>query len=450
MDALLRQHSRSSTVLSHAHSTPTSRAAQRQTEKGDGEGEDEEDGSPESKAAVKAEKGEGTPASASSSKKKSSLMSRLSAGLLGKSSANDSAEETPVGAGIAALIKEEGKANYDDAWYQRWSTRLGKDGLATTKVATNGKPYERRLHVDSRNLTIEIRGGKAGATGVLLDDLVDVRQGLDSPEFHKFCSRFKRDVPPELSKRSVVLKTPSRTFSFLFSSESQRDTVAHFVVYLLRSKNRGIMAAGPAAQSERAPKDGLGKASYPNRSSYEGQFQNYLRHGHGALTLSDGTKYESEWKNDERHGKGKEFWADGTVFAGTYVKGMRSGHGVMTWPEGSKYTGQFERGRANGEGELVRTDGSVYQGRFLEDCMACEGHMKWRDGVEYKGQFAGNRREGFGKMVWTTGRWKNYEGHWKDGVQHGHGTLIDRSDVEFSGTFAGGKLEKWDDDVVCS
>lgn len=413
---------------------------------------EEKDGShstPEKKASESPTKADGTPGSTAG--RRTSFISRLSQSfhtLAGKASAEE-AEDVPTGEGLAALLKEEADRQYDDAWYQRWSLRLSKDGLACTKVATNGKPYERRLHVDSRNLTIEIRGGRAGATGVLLDDLVDLRRGLHSQEFEKFQARFKRDiVPPELSRGAAVFKTPSRTFSFLFSSEVQRDTVCHFVVYLLRSKNRGMMAAGPASKNEQAPKQGHGKASYSNRSAYEGEFQNYMRNGHGTLTLSDGTKYECDWKNDERHGKGKEFWADGTVFAGVYVKGMRSGLGVMTWPEGSKYSGQFERGRANGEGELVRTDGSVYKGIFLEDCMSGEGKMRWKDGVEYSGEFVANRREGFGKMAWTSGRWKSYEGHWKDGVQHGHGTLIDRNDSEFSGTFAAGKLEKWDDDVA--
>lgn len=391
--------------------------------------------------------------SSPSRKKSTSFISRLSSGVFGRAATEDGKANQDStrgqGEGLASMMQEAAKLNHDDAWYQRWSERLSKDGLPCTKVATNGKPYERRLHVDSRNLTIEIRGGRGGSTGVLLDDLVDVRQGLCSPEFDKFCSRFKRDiVPPELSKRAAVMETPNRTFSFLFSTEAQRDTVGHFVVYLLKIKKRGVMAPGPVARTEQAPKTGSGKCTYQNKSAYEGQFQQYMRHGFGTLTLSDGTKYECEWKNDERHGKGKETWADRTVFEGTYVKGMRNGHGVMTWPEGSRYSGQFERGRANGEGELVRTDGSIYRGRFSEDCMAGEGHMLWKDGVEYTGQFAANRREGFGKMVWTSGRWKSYEGYWKEGVQHGHGTLIDQTDSEFSGTFNNGKLEKWDEETL--
>lgn len=340
---------------------------------------------------------------------------------------------------------------HDDAWYGHQLIRLQKDGVQCTKVATNGKPYERRLHVDSRNLTIEIRGGRGGSTGVLLDDLVDVRKGLSSPEFEQFYSRIiknKKDGAPltALSDRALVLQTPHRTFSFLMPTSTNQQTVGFCILFLLKSKNRGMMASGPSKVSSKGPKEGFGKATYPNRSTYEGQFQNHLRHGTGTLILSDSTKYESEWRLDERHGEGKEFCPDGTSFTGKYVKGMRHGCGVMTWPEGSRYSGQFERGRANGEGELLRTDGSVYRGHFSEDCMSGEGCMQWRDGVEYVGQFSQNRREGYGKMNWSSGRWKCYTGQWKDGLQHGEGTLANHSDQEFKGVFRQGKLDRWEDD----
>merc|ERR1712070_516880 len=107
----------------------------------------------------------------------------------------------------------------------------------------------------------------------------------------------------------------------------------------------------------------------------------------------------------------------------------------MTWTEGSRYSGMFERGRANGHGELIRTDGSVYTGQFQQDCMAGEGHIRWKDGIEYRGEFAANRRDGHGKMVWTSGKWKSYEGSWKDGVQHGRGTLVDQHGFVSIGEF---------------
>lgn len=376
---------------------------------------------------------------------KKSLMSRASSFFTGGSK---STGEFKSSVPHRSILNEHSQK--DDAWYQQELSRLGKTGIPCTKIATNGKPYERWVKVDARNLTIEVQGGRDGSKGVLLDDLVDVRLGPSSPEFEKFIARFKRDVNmTDLNGRAAILETPHRTFSFYFATSQQRDAVGYCVVYLLKSKNRGVMAESVTcgAPSEECPRDGYGLVTYQNRSRYEGQFQNSKRHGHGTLILSDGTRYESEWRNDERHGRGTELWADGTTFTGSYVKGMRCGHGVMTWPEGSRYSGQFERGRANGTGQLVRTDGSVYQGRFSEDCMSGYGCMQWRDGVEYVGQFVCNRREGLGKMKWTTGRWKCYEGRWKDGMQHGPGILTDHSDAQFSGVFRSGKLERWDDDV---
>jgi len=350
----------------------------------------------------------------------------------------------------SSMLKEN-ITEFDDAWYGKQLLRLQRDGVSCTKVATNGKPYERRIHVDSRNLTVEVRGGRTGATGILLDDLIDIRKGLSSPEFEQFCKRFKKAPPSELSDRALVLQTPHRTFSLLLPTVTHRGTVAYCILFLLKSKNRGVMAkkTGNDKSEEptgKGPQEGFGSVVYQNRSKYEGHFHNYLRHGFGTLTLSDGTKYESAWKSDERHGEGREVCPDGTTFTGSYVKGMRHGHGVMTWPEGSKYSGEFERGRANGEGELLRTDGSVYRGQFSEDCMSGNGRMQWRDGVEYNGEFTGNRREGFGRMHWTSGRWKSYEGYWKDGLQHGKGTLADHSNQEFRGVFENGKLKSWDEE----
>lgn len=350
----------------------------------------------------------------------------------------------------AASMLKEPLDQHDENWYEKQLKKLASDGMSCTKVATNGKPYERRLHVDARNLQVEIRGGRTGSTGVLLDDLVDIRRGLASPELEQFYMRVagSHSTPTDLASRALVLQTPNRTFSFLLSSDALRGNLACCILHLLKSKNRGVMAKGIVSKATpKPPKSGKGSASYPNGSTYEGQFADSKRHGYGVLTLSDATRYESQWQNDERHGDGQEFCPDKTTFTGSYVKGMRHGSGVMTWPEGSKYTGQFERGRANGEGELVRTDGSVYRGLFAEDCMCGEGCMQWRDGVEYNGQFSANRREGFGKMLWSTGRWKCYEGEWKDGLQHGEGKLTNHQGQEYRGCFNNGKLERWSNET---
>jgi len=347
----------------------------------------------------------------------------------------------------------------DDAWFRRWSSLLSKEGLACTKVATNGKPYPRRLLVDCRNLMVEIHGGRSGTVGILLDDLVDVCKDLESSEFVRFRQQNARHEK-ELACRALVLHTPARSFSFLFANVSQRDVFGQFLVYLISKHDRGMTSVDttsaattardadldepPTQANTSPPKEGRGRVTYPNHSWYEGDFHEYQRHGRGTLHLPDGTKHECQWQKDERHGPGREYWADGTVFRGNYVHGLRHGHGVMTWPEGSRYTGLFERGRANGDGELVRTDGSVYRGQFKEDCMSGDGCMQWVDGVEYKGQFEANRRHGFGKMVWTSGKWKSYEGSWKAGGQHGRGILTDQDDAVYVGHFLDGKIDHWE------
>eukprot|EP00428_Durinskia_dybowskii_P077270 CAMPEP_0170354930 /NCGR_PEP_ID=MMETSP0117_2-20130122/374_1 /TAXON_ID=400756 /ORGANISM="Durinskia baltica, Strain CSIRO CS-38" /LENGTH=441 /DNA_ID=CAMNT_0010608939 /DNA_START=10 /DNA_END=1332 /DNA_ORIENTATION=+ len=117
----------------------------------------------------------------------------------------------------------------------------------------------------------------------------------------------------------------------------------------------------------------------------------------------------------------------------------------MTWPEGSKYEGQFSRGKANGEGVLQRTDGSIYRGHFVEDSMSGHGCMQWKDGVKYVGQFVANRREGIGTMTWNAGKWHTFDGTWRNGMQHGRGTLIDHSGQVFHGVFQWGKLIRWCD-----
>ncbi|CAE7466935.1 MORN1 [Symbiodinium natans] len=354
---------------------------------------------------------------------------------------------------------QQDMAGLDDAWFGRWSSLLSKEGLSCTKVATNGKPYARRLHVDCRNMIVEIHGGRSGTVGILLDDVVDVCKDLESSEFARYRQHNARHEHKEMACRALILHTPARSFSFLFANASQRDVFGQFLMYLLK-KRRGTMSVDtvsaattarddvdelPASEaSSYPPKEGRGKVAYPDSSWYEGDFSAHQRHGQGTLHLLDGSKHECQWQNDERHGPGREHWADGTVFRGHYVHGLRHGQGVMTWPEGSRYTGLFERGRANGDGELVRTDNSVYRGQFKEDCMSGDGCMQWVDGVEYKGQFEANRRHGFGKMVWTSGKWKSYEGSWKAGVQHGRGILTDQKDVAYVGHFLDGKIDHWE------
>eukprot|EP00435_Cladocopium_sp_Y103_P049259 s967_g14.t2 len=188
----------------------------------------------------------------------------------------------------------------DDVWLRRWTHVLEKDGITCTKIATNGKPYERRIHVDSRNMMVEVHQGRNGTVGISLDDLVDLCKDLQSLEFSKFRRR-KTSAPADLSRRALILHTPARSFSFLFNNASQRDVLGHFLLYLLKSRGRGVMANMCSSNHEEdetpatsAPPDGFGKVLYPNNSCYEGAFFRHMRHGHGTLYLPERSMEEMD------------------------------------------------------------------------------------------------------------------------------------------------------------
>lgn len=350
-----------------------------------------------------------------------------------------------------ASFKASGPA-FDEARYLCWSKRLSREGLGCTKVSRNGAPTKLRLYADPMKFAIELRQGMGSSERLRLAEVTDLFRGLASPDFAKFSQKYNQVlISTELAKRAMVLKSASRTFSFLFESEAERDNIAQFISQLSRLKecaegdNPAEIALGEVIDAP--PKEGYARVIYANYALYEGEFSDHLRQGQGCLTLLDGTKHEGEWAKDERHGPGTEYWVDGTVINSTYVTGSRSGNVEMLWPDGSNYKGEFDGGRANGEGELTRRDGTVYRGQFRDDCISGEGIMEWRGGVRYFGQFVQNRRDGQGHIEWPTGYWSRYSGEWKDSKHHGRGTLVDRNGNCFSGSFIRGRLDRWDPDV---
>ena len=67
----------------------------------------------------------------------------------------------------------------------------------------------------------------------------------------------------------------------------------------------------------------------------------------------------------QRHGNGKMTFVNGDTYEGEYVEGKRRGHGVYKWKAtNSRYVGEFLDNLKHGEGEMVYPDGSRYKGYF--------------------------------------------------------------------------------------
>ena len=64
--------------------------------------------------------------------------------------------------------------------------------------------------------------------------------------------------------------------------------------------------------------------------------------GLGKFTFPDGDTYEGEFKDWDMNGQGTYTWSDGRKYVGEFKGGERNGHGTFTSFEGDKYVGEFK------------------------------------------------------------------------------------------------------------
>jgi hypothetical protein len=129
-------------------------------------------------------------------------------------------------------------------------------------------------------------------------------------------------------------------------------------------------------------KNGKGIVVHADGSRYEGEFLNGKYHGSGILTLSDGyLPIMEQWKDGVQHGIGTCSFANGNRYQGEFEKGEFHGTGIHWLAQGGLYVGSFQHGIPNGEGTAKYSNNKdlTYIGQ-------------WKDGKEH----------GFGTMVKET------------------------------------------------
>ena len=105
--------------------------------------------------------------------------------------------------------------------------------------------------------------------------------------------------------------------------------------------------------------------TYPDGTSYEGEWEGGKRHGYGIWTRPDGTKFVGEWADDKPHGEGTLTAPDGSMYSGWWERGKKHGRGVLVYPDGEKKVGLWKNG--DYVGEEVPADYPGHKGRELEE-----------------------------------------------------------------------------------
>lgn len=184
-----------------------------------------------------------------------------------------------------------------------------------------------------------------------------------------------------------------------------------------------------------------------NRATYKGQFKDGKYHGMGSLLMPNGSTYEGEFAEGTVYGLGVQNHAVrdgnlGLLYVGAFKDSARHGRGVARYSDGTIYVGGFENDLRSGFGVLLMQDGKQkILGMFHEDMRSgfCQNIM-YANGVTslHCGEMQDDKSNGPG--FFNIGGVGCYEGGFKQGESHGHGTLTSRiGEVVYTGGWLAGK-----------
>nr|CAD7397647.1 unnamed protein product [Timema cristinae] len=180
---------------------------------------------------------------------------------------------------------------------------------------------------------------------------------------------------------------------------------------------------------------GVGYIEWPDLSWYEGEVYCGYRHGYGMFVSScHKVAYLGQWRMGQKHGKGLILYDDQKedLYDGDWVAGERQGYGLRVYPNGGRYIGSWVNGKRVGPGTMVWPEAHLYRGEWRAGVMEGYGEYTWGAFLNkqlvfpveniYRGSWINGKRNGPG--VLEVGGAASIEGHWKDNLKHGAGSLI--------------------------
>ena len=108
-----------------------------------------------------------------------------------------------------------------------------------------------------------------------------------------------------------------------------------------------------------------GNFTWPDGSTYVGEYKNGHPHGFGTYTWPDGDKYVGFWFCGKRHGLGFHSRRNGFVYVGNFVDNIPQGDGASIDEQGNSYSGEWKSGIQNGRGAVRGSvEGLMFYGEW--------------------------------------------------------------------------------------
>ena len=76
-------------------------------------------------------------------------------------------------------------------------------------------------------------------------------------------------------------------------------------------------------------------------NTYEGEYHQDMKHGHGEFRWASGGYYKGFYQNDVKKDYGEMYWADGSIYRGLWDRGIQNGLGIMIFSNGTRKAGIF-------------------------------------------------------------------------------------------------------------
>lgn len=136
-------------------------------------------------------------------------------------------------------------------------------------------------------------------------------------------------------------------------------------------------------------KAGEEEGSFVEKARYEGNFKDNMKHGVGKMTFPNGDTYEGQWVENKIQGEGSYVYKKSDdVYSGTWLDGKKHGKGRYEYSaDQSILFGQWEAGQiTTGKWELKGA--AVYDGEFKLGRPVGAGQFTFASGLVQTGNYA--------------------------------------------------------------